>query len=184
MSFSEHRYALWVLLIVSFIESSFFPIPPDPLLLTMMLSNRKRIWEYALLCTIASVTGGYLGYAIGYLFYEIWEQTLMQFYGFTETFEKLRHQFNEWGFWIVAGKGLTPIPYKIVTIASGLTGLDLQTFTLASLIARGLRFFSVGAILWYCGPLIRTFIEENLSKVFYIGIAIFIIGYVIVKYTI
>lgn len=182
MSFADHRKATWVLSAISFAESSFFPIPPDPLYLAMTFKNRSSTWPLALLCTLTSVLGGYVGYLIGYAFYETIGKEIVEFYGATESIANLRSSFNDWGFWIIILKGITPIPYKFITIASGLSGLDLYTFTIASLISRGFRFFYVGLISWYFGTSIKKFIEKNLTAVTIIGTGTLIIGFIVVKY--
>lgn len=165
MGFADHPKAIWVLSAVSFAESSFFPIPPDPLYIAMLMSNRDKVWKLALICTITSVVGGWLGYAIGYFLYETIGEWILTAYGLQASFDKFQHSFNEWGFWIVALKGLTPIPYKVVTIACGLTALDIWKFTLASLIARGFRFFTLALLFWHYGPSIKNYIDENLTLV-------------------
>jgi membrane protein YqaA with SNARE-associated domain len=156
-------HALWILAAVSFIESSFFPIPPDVLLIPMVLARPSRAWLIALVCTISSVLGGLLGYAIGALLFETIGQPILQLYGYLAEFSEFQSRYNEWGAWIVFFAGLTPFPYKVVTIASGVTGLDLVTFTVASVLARGLRFFLVAALLWWMGEPIKRFIENNLG---------------------
>lgn len=165
LSFANHPYAIWILGAVSFAESSFFPIPPDPLYIAMLLARREKTWELALICTLSSVIGGWLGYGIGYGLYETLGELIVQTYGLQSAFDRFQDSFNEWGFWIVALKGLTPIPYKVVTIACGVTGLDFTTFTFASLIARGFRFFTLGLLFWYCGPSIKNYIDKNLTLV-------------------
>jgi membrane protein YqaA with SNARE-associated domain len=165
LSFANHPYAVWILAAVSFAESSFFPIPPDPLYIAMLLARREKTWTFALICTLSSVIGGWLGYAIGYGLYETLGEWILQAYGLQASFDRFQDSFNEWGFWIVALKGLTPIPYKVVTIACGVTGLDFYTFTFASLIARGFRFFTLALLFWYCGPPIKEFIDNNLKLV-------------------
>jgi membrane protein YqaA with SNARE-associated domain len=182
MSLAGHKHAKLALAAVSFAESSFFPIPPDPLYLAMALKDRKNTWNLAILCTVTSVLGGYLGYAIGYGLYETIGKTIIQFYGAGESFHTVQDQFNKWGFWIVALKGLTPIPFKVVTIASGVAGLDLWTFTIASIVARGFRFFYVAILLWFFGPKIKTYIEENLTMVTIVGVTALIGGFFIIKY--
>ncbi len=156
--------APWVLAAVSFIESSVFPIPPDVLLIPMVLADRKRAWTLALICTLASVAGGFLGYAIGAFLFEAMAQPLLEFYGYLDKFADFQGKYNEWGSWIVLFAGLTPFPYKIITIASGVAHLDVMIFAVASVVARGLRFFIVAALLWKFGPPIRTFIEKHLGK--------------------
>ncbi|MCP4924147.1 MAG: DedA family protein [bacterium] len=182
MKYSSHPRARWVLSAVSFAESSFFPLPPDPLYMAMALKDRSSIWRLAFLCTLTSVVGGYVGYLIGYSLYETWGQGIIEFYGLKESFGKLREDFAEWGFWIIALKGLTPIPFKIVTIASGVAAFDLWTFTFASILARGFRFFYVGLLLWYFGPQMRDYIERNLTLVTTISLAVLIGGFIVIKY--
>ncbi len=177
LSFANHPYAIWILAAVSFAESSFFPIPPDPLYIAMLLARRDRTWRLAVICTISSVVGGWLGYAIGYGLYETIGEFILQTYGLQATFDKFQASFNEWGFWIVALKGLTPIPYKVVTIACGVTGLDLTSFTIASIIARGFRFFLLAALFWYFGPPIKGYIEKNLALVTFVALGTLLGGF-------
>lgn len=177
LSFANHPYAIWILGAVSFAESSFFPIPPDPLLIAMLLSRRDQTWHLAIVCTITSVVGGWLGYAIGHELYETLGEFILQSYGLEATFNKFQDSFNQWGFWIVALKGLTPIPYKVVTIACGVTGLDFATFTWASLIARGFRFFSLAILFWYFGPSLKGYIEKNLTFVTFASLAALLGGF-------
>lgn len=165
LSFANHPYAIWILGAVSFAESSFFPIPPDPLYIAMLLARREKTWQLAAICTVSSVVGGWLGYGIGYSLYETLGEFILQSYGLQGAFDRFQDSFNEWGFWIVALKGLTPIPYKVVTIACGVTGLDFSTFTIASIIARGFRFFTLALLFWYCGPSIKEYIDRNLTFV-------------------
>ncbi|MGC2856180.1 YqaA family protein [Novispirillum sp. DQ9] len=156
--------AIWVLAAVSFIESSVFPIPPDVLLIPMVLAAPTRAWFFALVCTVASVLGGFAGYAIGAGLYEVVAQPVLAFYGYMDKFAEFQTLYNEWGAWIVFGAGVTPFPYKVITIASGVTDLSLGVFGVASVLSRGLRFFFVAALLWKFGPPIRIFIEQHLGK--------------------
>ena len=135
------------LAIVSFTESSFFPVPPDAMIVPMVLARPERAWRIATVCTIASVIGGFFGYAIGYFLYESIGQPIVDFYGYQEPFQNFQYQFQEWGLWIILIKGLTPIPYKIVTIASGVASFDVLVFALAFWATRGARFFLVAALL-------------------------------------
>ncbi len=153
-------HALAILAAVSFIESSVFPIPPDVLLIPMILAQRNRAFLIAGVCTLASVAGGYFGYLIGYGLYETVGVAVLQFYGYLEKFVEFQGMYNENGAWIVFFAGLTPFPYKVVTIASGVTALDPVVFGVASILSRGLRFFVVAALLWYWGPWIRDFIDR------------------------
>ena len=182
MGLAGHRRALSALAVVSFVESSIFPIPPDVLLVPMVLANRERAWRIAAVCTAASVVGGMAGYAIGYFLFDAVGRPLLEFYGQVETFESFRASYNAWGAWIVAGAGITPFPYKVITIASGVTGLDLATFAVASLASRGVRFFLEAALLWYFGPPIRRFIENNLGAVVTASFALLLGGFVLAKF--
>jgi len=182
MALAAHRHALWALAAVSFIESSFFPIPPDTLLVPMVLAMRARAWTLAAVCTVASVAGGLAGYAIGALLFDSIGRPLLELYGHLETFRAFQDKYNEWGAWIVAGAGITPFPYKVITIASGVTGLDLATFTVASTVSRGLRFFIEVALLWYFGPPIRRFIEGNLRLVVTASFALLLGGFLLVRF--
>jgi membrane protein YqaA with SNARE-associated domain len=148
------------LAVVSFAESSFFPIPPDVLLVPMVLADRARAWFYAALCTVASVLGGLAGYAIGYFLFETIGRWIVDLYGMHKAFEAFRASYADWGLWIILIKGLTPIPFKIVTIASGAAKFDLLVFALASLVTRGARFFLVAALVHRFGPPIREFVEN------------------------
>lgn len=134
------------------------------------------------MCTISSVLGGILGYYIGYGFYETIGEWIIKSYGLEEAFSNFQAQFAKWGFWIIALKGLTPIPYKIVTISSGLAGFNFYQFIIASVIARGFRFLMLGVLLWYYGPSIKDYIEKNLYIVTSIGLIGIVAGFIIFKY--
>ena len=177
LSFATHPYAIWILAAVSFAESSFFPIPPDPLYIAMLLARREKTWQLAAICTLSSVIGGWLGYGIGYSLYETLGEFILQTYGLQGAFDRFQDSFNEYGFWIVALKGLTPIPYKVVTISCGVTGLDFSTFTIASLIARGFRFFTLALLFWYCGPSLKEYIDRNLTFVTFISLSALLGGF-------
>jgi membrane protein YqaA with SNARE-associated domain len=184
MAQAERRYALAVLFAVSFVESSVFPIPPDVLLVPMVLAAREKAWTIAGVCTVASVLGGWAGYAVGYFFYEGLGEPVLAFYGYAERFQAFAQAYNEWGAWIVAGAGFTPFPYKLITIASGLVQMDLVTFTIASVVSRGGRFFLVAALLWYFGAPIRRFIENNLPTLTWLFFALLLGGFVAVRFLI
>lgn len=182
MSFAAHRNAKWALAGVSFTESSFFPIPPDVLLVPMVLANRDKAWQLAGICTLASVVGGLLGYAIGALLYDTLGAWLMNLYGYTDKLEQFRQSFAEWGAWIILIKGLTPIPYKIVTIASGFAGYDFFSFVVLSLLTRAARFYLVAALLYFYGEPVRGFIEKRLELVTAAFAIILVGGFVVVRY--
>jgi membrane protein YqaA with SNARE-associated domain len=182
MALAAHRHALLALAAVSFIESSVFPIPPDVLLIPMVLAARDRAWLIATVCTVASVVGGMFGYAIGYFLFEQIGRPIVEFYGYEDQFGEFTRLYNEWGMWIVAGAGFTPFPYKVVTIASGVTHLDLMTFTIASVVSRGARFFLVAALLWRFGPPMKAFIENNLAALSVAFFAMLFGGFLAAKY--
>jgi len=165
MGLAGHRLAVWWLMLVSFVESSVFPIPPDVMLVPMVLAKRAKAWFYAGMTTLGSVAGGALGYAIGYFFFEMVGEPILEFYGKTDKFTEFAAGYNAYGAWIVLFAGVTPFPYKVITIASGVTALSFPVFMLASLVARGLRFYLVAALLYWFGPPIRDFIERRLGLV-------------------
>jgi membrane protein YqaA with SNARE-associated domain len=173
---SESPRAIWILAIVAFAESSFFPFPPDVMLLPMAVARPKRAWFYAGVCTVASVLGGLAGYAIGYLLYDTVGTWLMNAYGYQHGVEEFRCLYAKWGAWIILIKGLTPIPFKIVTITSGFAGYNLLWFTLLSLLTRGARFFILAGILNFFGDRLRAFMDKHLGLVAAGFVAILVFG--------
>jgi membrane protein YqaA with SNARE-associated domain len=163
MGLAAHRNATWVLAAVAFIESSVFPIPPDAMLIPMALADRRKAWLYAFVATVASVLGGIVGYLIGYFLYDTVGQTILEFYGKMDKFESFTAKYNEHGAAIVFFAGLTPFPYKVITIASGVTKMAVPVFIAASVISRGMRFFLVCGLLYWFGPPIKVFIEKYLG---------------------
>ncbi len=182
MSLATHRQAPRALAGVSFAESSFFPIPPDILLIPMVIAERHRAWFFATICTVASVLGGLLGWVIGAFLFETVAQPILQVYGYADKFSEFAARYNEWGAWIVFFAGLTPFPYKVITIASGATGLSLPIFIVASILSRGLRFFVVAGLLYWAGPPIRNFIERRLGLVFTVFVVLLLGGFVVARY--
>lgn len=176
---ADKPYALWLMGAVSFAESSFFPVPPDVMLIPMSLARPQRAWLYALVCTITSVAGGVVGYAIGSLLYDSVGQWLIQLYGYGDKVEAFRASYAEYGAWIILLKGLTPIPYKIVTITSGFADYNLGLFILFSVIARGGRFFIVAILLNRYGSWIRKTIEKRLGLWVALGTGVLVIGFII-----
>ena len=176
------RYAIPAMGVVSFAESSFFPLPPDVMLVPMVLANRTKAFRIAAVCTVCSVLGGLLGYAIGFYFFETIGGWLVKTYGLQSGLERFRLQYAEWGIWVILIKGLTPIPYKLVTIASGAAHFDLFTFVWASIVTRGARFFVVSALLWKYGEPIRAFIEQRLTLVTCVFLIVLVGGFVVVRY--
>jgi membrane protein YqaA with SNARE-associated domain len=162
MGLAASRHAPAALAAVSFAESSFFPVPPDVMLAPMVLARPERAFVYAGLCTVASVLGGLLGYAIGVFLGPLAHQILTVF-GHPEGQQEFQAWFARYGVWIILVKGLTPIPYKLVTITSGLARFDLVTFVWASIVTRGARFFLAAALLKYFGPAIRAEVERRLG---------------------
>jgi membrane protein YqaA with SNARE-associated domain len=158
------RAPLW-LAVIAFAESSFFPIPPDVLLVPMALARPERAWRLAAICTVASVIGGALGYYIGYAVFDQFARPVIEFYGYGAKFSAFQAMYAQYGLWVILIKGLTPIPYKIVTIASGAAKFDFLTFMAASIVTRGARFFIVAALLRLFGAQVRDFIERRLTLV-------------------
>lgn len=176
---ADKPYAIWLLGAVSFAESSFFPVPPDVMLIPMSLARPQRAWLYAVVCTVTSVAGGVLGYAIGSLLYDSVGQWLIQLYGYGDKVETFRASYAQYGAWIILLKGLTPIPYKIVTITSGFANYNIWLFILFSIIARGGRFFVVAILLNRYGETIRHYIEKHLTLFVWISLAVLVGGFAI-----
>ncbi|UWU93342.1 YqaA family protein [Bradyrhizobium sp. CB1015] len=172
-------YALWIMGIVSFAESSFFPVPPDVMLIPMSLARPQRAWLYATVCTATSVLGGIVGYAIGALLFDSVGQWLIQVYGLGDKVDAFRASYAEWGAVIILLKGLTPIPYKLVTITSGFAGYNIILFILCSIVARGGRFFVVAILLNRYGDWVRVRIEKHLGLWVAIGAVVLVLGFVI-----
>lgn len=166
---------------VSFAESSFFPLPPDLLLVPMVIANRKAAWKLAAICTLASVVGGIAGYMIGYFLYETVGRWVIDVYHLTDKFEAMRQTFVDYGAEILIIKGMTPIPYKLLTITAGVAHLPLWVFIGASIISRSMRFFLVAALLYFFGPPIRAFIEKRLTLVTSVFAVALIGGFLVVK---
>jgi len=182
LGLAEHRYALVALAIVAFLESSVFPIPPDLLLIPMIIAAPRRAFVIAGICMVASVAGGLLGYWIGYSVFETVGRPVLEFYGKDAYFDEFATRYNEFGAWMVLIAGVTPFPYKVITILSGSTGLSLPVFIVASVIARGLRFFIVAALLWKFGAPIRDFIERRLGLMFILFVILLLGGFYVVKF--
>ena len=181
MDLASQKHAIWALAAVAFIESSFFPIPPDIMLIPMVLAARRNAWRYAATCTIASVLGGMLGYAIGALLYDSIGQPIINFYSLHDEFNLFINRYNYWGVWVVVAAAITFVPYKLATIASGIASLDFASFTLASFGGRGLRFFVITALLFYFGKPIQKFIEKRLGIMFALFCVFLIGGFLLLK---
>lgn len=182
MSLANHPQALWWLAAVSFVESSVFPIPPDVLMIPMILARPSRAWLIAFVALVASVAGGMLGYAIGAFFYESLGQPILEAVGKGDAIAEFNNKFNDFGFWAVLGAGITPFPYKVITIMSGWTGMPLLTFFATSVLARSLRFFIVAGLLKSFGAPIRDFIEYRLGLVFTVFVVLLFGGFLVVRY--
>ncbi|MFT5744340.1 MAG: membrane protein YqaA with SNARE-associated domain [Paracoccaceae bacterium] len=182
LSLVDTPYALWALAAVAFIESSVFPIPPDVLMIPMILARPNRAFLIAGVALLASVLGGMLGYAIGAFAFESIGQPILASLGKADSMAEFSTRFNDMGFWAVLVAGVTPFPYKVITIMSGWTGMPLGTFVITSIIARGLRFFIVAALLWKFGAPIRDFIERRLGLMFTLFCVLLIGGFFVVRY--
>lgn len=182
MRLAAHKGASPALFWVSFIESSVFPIPPDVMLIPMVIANRLKAWWYATVATVGSVLGGVAGYAIGFFLFDMVGKPILNLYGHLDKFQEFAGSYNEYGIWIVFFAGLTPFPYKVVTIASGATGLNLLVFVAASVVSRGMRFFAVAALLYWFGAPIRAFIERYFGILTFVFFALLVGGFVAVRY--
>ena len=181
MAQATHPRALWILAFVAFVESSVFPIPPDVLMIPMILARPKQAWLIALVALVASVAGGLLGYAIGAFAFDQIGAPMLAAMGKGAAMEAFNTRFNDFGFWPVLIAGITPFPYKVITIMSGWTGLPLGTFIVTSIIARGLRFFLIAALLYRFGAPVRDFIEKRLGLVFIVFVVLLLGGFYLVK---
>jgi membrane protein YqaA with SNARE-associated domain len=179
---AEHPRALWALAVVSFMESSVFPIPPDVLMIPMILARPSRAWLIAAVALVSSVLGGMLGYAIGAFAYESIGQPILAALGKGEAMEAFSTRFNDFGFWAVLTAGVTPFPYKVITIMSGWTAMPLGTFVATSILARGIRFFLVASLLWKYGAPVRTFIERRLGLLTILFVLLLFGGFYLTRY--
>ena len=182
LSLAGHPRALWFLAFIAFIESSVFPIPPDILIIPMVLATPSRAWLIALIATVSSVLGGIAGYMIGAFAFEAIGQPILESLGKAESMAEFNERFNDFGFMAVLIAGLTPFPYKVITIMSGWTGLPIMTFIATSIIARGLRFFVLAGLLWKFGAPIKVFIEKYLGLLFTLFVIMLIGGFYAVRY--
>ena len=182
LNLAAKQNALTWLFIISFIESSFFPIPPDIMIIPMVLATPKEAYKIAGVATIASVLGGCFGYFIGVYGFELIARPLLEFYGYMAQFAKFENYYHEYGAWIVFGAGITPFPYNIITTASGVVQLDLVVFTIASVIARGMRFYLIAWLLKRFGDPMKVFIEKNLNLLSVLFLLLLIGGFAAVKF--
>ena len=182
MDLAASRHAVWWLLALAVAEASFFPVPVEALLLPMMFATPSRAWILALLATIGTVLGGVTGYAVGLFLHDAVAWPLLELYGYAETYAEYAALYNEWGAWIVFAGGFTPIPYKVVTIASGAMHLDIWVFVAASAVSRGLRFAIEAALLSWFGVPLRGLVERHLTLAGLAMLVALVAGFVAIKW--
>ena len=182
ISLAGTRHAMWALAIVAFVESSVFPIPPDVLMIPIILARHRMAFQIAALATVCSVLGGLAGYWIGAQAFDQIGRPVLESLGKADAMAEFNQRFNDFGFWPVLIAGVTPFPYKVITIMSGWTGLPLGTFIVTSILARGLRFFVVAALLWKFGAPIRDFIERRLGLMFALFVLLLLGGFYVVRF--
>lgn len=184
LQWAETPYGVPALLVLAFAESSFFPIPPDVLLIALAIAVPKRSFYFALVCTVGSIIGGIVGYGIGSLFYESIGEPIVHLYHGEPVMTKIRLWYDQYGFWGVLIAAITPIPYKIFTIASGVFEFKFSTFFLSSVIGRSIRFFAVGTLIFYFGAPIKIFIEKYFNILSILFVILLVGGFVIIKFLI
>ena len=182
MSLADHPKALWALAAVSFIEASVFPIPPDVLMIPMILAAPRRAWLIALVATVSSVLGGLLGYGIGHFFFEGIGRPILEALGKGDHIAAFNARFNGVGFWAVLIAGITPFPFKVITITSGVTGMNVVSFILSAIVARGIRFYAVTAIIYWFGPKTLAIVEKRLGLFTVLFCVLLVGGFVLMRY--
>ncbi len=182
ISLAESPYALWALAVVAFVESSVFPIPPDVIMIPMIIARPSKAFLIAMVAMMASVMGALLGYYIGAGLFDVVGKPILEFYGKTDAAAQFSQRFKDYGAWAVLIAGITPFPFKVITIMSGWTGLNLTIFIVSAIIARGLRFFIIAGLLWKFGTPIRDFIERRLGLVFILFLILLLGGFYLVKF--
>jgi len=182
LSFADHPYGTWALFLLAFTESSFFPIPPDFLLIAMAVGSVKKSFRFALICSAGSVLGAVLGYVIGWSFYDLIGAPIIDFYGLGEKYEQVRILYQDWNALAVGVAGFTPIPYKVFTIAAGAFRIDFSTFILASVLSRSARFFLVAGLIRMLGPGIKDFIDRYFNILTVIAAILLVGGFLVIKY--
>lgn len=181
LHWAETPYGSPALFILAFAESSFFPIPPDVLLIALAIGATSKSFRFATICTVGSVLGGMLGYYIGLTFFELIGIRILDFYGFMDKFEIVREMYLKYDVWFVGIAGFTPIPYKIFTIAAGTFGMRFLPFVLISAVTRGARFFIVSALIWKFGKPIKSFIDKYFDFLSILFIVLLVLGFIILK---
>jgi len=181
MAWIGGRYGEWILFLIAFVESSFFPIPPDVFLIAMCVAIPARSFRYAAICSIGSVLGGAFGYGLGYWFMDGIGMSIIDWYGLTARYDVVQQYFKQYDVWIVGTAGFTPIPYKLFTITAGFVQSNFLTFMLVSLVARSARFFLVAGLIWKFGPQIRNFINRYFNILSIAFVALLAAGFILIK---
>jgi membrane protein YqaA with SNARE-associated domain len=181
LSWAETPYGSWALFILAFSESSFFPIPPDVLLIALAVGKPEKSLKFALICSVGSVLGGILGYLIGWQFMAMLGEKIVDFYGLTEKVDYIGSLYRQYDAWAVGIAGFTPIPYKVFTITAGAFKINFLIFLLASALSRSLRFFLVGGLIYKFGPHIQTFIDKYFNILTVIFTIVLVGGFVLIK---
>lgn len=181
LSWAEHPSSIWALFILAFAESSFFPVPPDTLLIALCISKPRKSFLFALICAVGSSIGGLFGYLIGYEFFEVIGQKIIDFYGLNDEYKQIQDLFLKYQYWAVGVAGFSPIPYKLFTIASGLFKMKVIPFFIISFLTRGARFFLVGGLIYKFGSSIKSYIEKYFDWLALIFVVLLILGFIVVK---
>ncbi len=182
LSWAEHRSALWALFGLSFAEASFFPVPPDVLLMAMAIGKPRRALRFALVCLAGSLLGGLFGYLLGYHFYALIGKPIIGLYSAGDQYEKVRELFKTWNAVAVAVAGFTPIPFKVFTIAAGAFRVNLLTFFLAAAASRSARFFLVAGLIYYFGPAVKEKIDRYFNQLTVLFMILLVGGFLVLKY--
>ncbi|MFH2047475.1 MAG: YqaA family protein [Pseudomonadota bacterium] len=182
LGWAKKPYGTWALFILAFAESSFFPIPPDVLLIALAIAIPKKSFKYALVCSAGSILGGCFGYLVGWQFMEAIGGKIIDFYGFADQFNYVRELFTKYDAWAIGVAGFTPIPYKVFTISAGAFNINFFVFFIASLISRSARFFLVGGLIYYFGPKIKDFIDKYFNALAVGFTVLLIAGFIVIKY--
>ena len=181
MEWISGRYGEWVLFFIAFVESSFFPIPPDVFLIAMCVAIPTKAFRYAVICSVGSVLGGALGYGLGFWFMDGIGMSIVDWYGLTDKYDMVQRYFKEYDVWIVGTAGFTPIPYKLFTITAGFVQSNFLTFMAVSLVARSARFFLVAGLIWKFGPQIKNFIDKYFNILSIAFVVLLVVSFVLLK---
>lgn len=184
LAFAATPHGTWALFLLAVAESSFFPIPPDVLLMALAVAAPSRAFRFAAICSAGSVLGGVIGYLLGLEFYELLGRPIIEFYSAADAYQRVQQLYRDWDAIAVAVAGFTPIPYKVFTIAAGVFEINFATFLLASIVSRSARFFLIGALIWWMGPRIRAFIERYFNLLTVIFAVLLVGGFILLKYVI